>query len=389
MLTAYERFARRTGVDALAPRPEVAARLIDAPFGDGASIHPIPLVLTVAERDLVADATEQRARALARFFVELARGEGGLVPHGIVDRVLADHGVTRDELRRCWSGWTDVCFTYAPDLVRADGAWRVLEDNIGCIGGLADSYYCQEAYLAAAAIDPRAYGEEVPDLCAGVRAFLGDADPGAVVVELGCDGQVDGQVVRESARRAALLERLELAIDRRADAAVSHVVNFVPSRRAFDRVTMLNGPHVELLGDKRFLPYVEAMVTSYLGEVPRLRALPTRAIDAIGEDDAGVAKHARGAGGTAVYFLDDAAERAEAERAITAAGPGAFVVQDLAPPGPASDPLACVELRPFAFVAGDRVHASRIPSARMPRPDRRRANLGYGARYVAVLVQRA
>jgi hypothetical protein len=145
---------------------------------------------------------------------------------------------------------------------------------------------------------------------------------------------------------------------------------------------------VELLGDKRLLPYVEAMVSGYLGEAPLLRALPTRALDALAAGDTGVAKRGRGSGGNEVYFLDDPAERERARSAIAEAGPGAFTLQELGVAAQSADPLARIELRPFAFVAGDRIHAGRIPSARLPRPERRRANLVHGARYVAVLVER-
>jgi len=392
----------------LAPANEVVTRLEDAPLGDASRIHPVPLILTTAERDWLRGATHQRARALQCFFADIAGGTAEFLdrpdgmPSALADRVLASHGHRRDDLRRCWSRRTraDVCFTYAPDLIRAaDRPWRVLEDNIGCIGGLADSYYCQRAYLEAVKLDPRAYGEEVPDLCRGVQAFLAEADVSAVGIELGCDGQVDGKVIRESARRGALLGRIGLPVGQRGgDATASHIVNFTPAHQdrheAFGRgdLTMLNAPFVEVLGDKRLLPYIEAMVAFYLGEDAALRSLPARAIEGPGDVagmDSGVVKHGSGAQGTAVYFLDDPIERAQAVRALSAAEPWSFVLQDAAAPAAASAPLANLrlELRPFAFVAGEHIWASRIPSARVPRSDRRRANLSHGAHYAAVLTE--
>jgi hypothetical protein len=394
-LEVYGRFKRRTGVDALVPTNAVEMRLAK-PFGDAARIHPVPFVMTTADRDTLADATRQRALALRHFFTDVAIGGATFLDQlggpARFDRILASHGVDRVELRRCWAqrALTDVCFTYAPDLLRVeDGTWRVLEDNIGCIGGLADSFYCARAYLAAVGIDP---GDETPDLCRGVRAFLDEADPSAVAVELGCDGTVDGEVLHESARRRTLLERLGLAIGDRT--TVSHVVNFTPARHFADefargRLAMLNPPYVELLGDKRLLPYVDQMVTFYLRELPMLRALPTRTIqgrDDLTIADTGVVKHGCGAQGTSVYFLDDAAERIAALNAVASSLPWSFVVQELASVR-GEQPHARLELRPFAIVAGDRICTSNTPSARLPRADRRRANLGHGASYAAVLIE--
>ena len=384
MSNAYDELELRTGVALRAPPPEVVARLAERPLGDAATIHAIPLVLAPAERDAIADAAAQRARALRAFFGELVRGDGGPVPRAVVDRVLADHGVSRGDLQARWSSRDDVCFTYAPDLVKSHGEWCVLEDNFGCLGGLADSYFCVQAYLAAVGLGSEWSGEEPPDLVVYARDFVGEAEPTRVAVEAGCDAWLDGEAIAESTRRAALLARCGFTA---RDGDVTHVVNFTRSPRAFAGVSMLNGPYVEILGDKRLLPYVDAMIATYLAETPRLRTLPTRALDSIAATDTGVAKRGKGAGGTAVYFLDDAAEREQARRAVDAAGPGSFVLQELAVPG-GDDPLASVELRPFVCVTPHRVRACRVPSARRPRTDRRRANLGQGAQYVPVLVPR-
>jgi uncharacterized circularly permuted ATP-grasp superfamily protein len=385
------------------------SRLAGGPFGDATRIHPVPVILSDRELEWLAAGTGQRARALQCFFADISYGSANFLdqpegmPSDVVDRILPRYGHHRDDLRRCWSGRgrADVCFTYAPDLIRdKDGLWRVLEDNIGCIGGLADSYYCQREYLEAVDLDPASHSEGMPDLCRGVQAFLGDADARLVSVELGCDGHVDGQPIRESERRAALLRRLGLHVVNRTEAVtVSRIVNFPPARQryyeAFSRgnLGLLNAPQVELLGDKCLLPYVEAMVRFYLKEEPRLHALPTRVIDGIQdviELKSGVVKRGCGAQGSSVYFLDDAQERDQALLAVAEAGPTSFVVQELASAValPGSLDHNRVELRPFAFVLGnDPVQSSHIPSARVPLPTQRRANLSRGAHYAAVLCE--
>lgn len=409
LLDEYARFRERTGVDALSPPSDVVARLGGSPLGDGSRIHPVPLILTASEVEWLSQGMRQRARALQCFFADIAGDSAGFldtrggVSGALVHRILAGYGYSRDELRRCWSGRgsSDVCFTYAPDLVRVGvGEWRVLEDNVGCVGGLADSYYCQYEYLDAVGLDPAAYGTSLPDLCAGVRIFLGDVDPRFVRVELGCDGRVDdGRVILESSRRGALLRRLGLQIeDGVEDVEALRIVNFPPARSQFHesfrrgRIALLNSPFSELLGDKCLLPYVEAMVTYYLNECPTLRSLATRVIaggvNELAALESGVVKRGNGAQGTSVYFLDDPEERDQAFCAVAEAEPMSFVVQEIASPValPSSLHHARLELRPFAFAVGDHtLHISQTPSARVPRPNCRRANLSQGAQYAAVL----
>jgi hypothetical protein len=406
----YVRFRQRTGVDALSPADAVIARLTDAPLGDASRIDPVPLILPDADLEEIREGVRQRARALQRFLADIARGHGAFLaqreglPNALLARILTDYGHDVDELRLCWASRdrADVCFTYAPDLVRVgDGAeWRVLEDNVGCIGGLADSWYCRCAYLAAVGVDSDADPDAVPDLCRGVQRFLAGTDAARAGVELGCDASVDGRVIRESARRAELLRRIGIrADDGSRDSCVARIVNF-PSARAqyhgaFRRgeVTLLNSPYAEILGDKRLLPHVEAMISFYLGEEPRLRALGTRVVE-VSDDVAaivsGVLKLAQGAQGSSVYFLDDAQERERALRAVEQAEAMSFVLQEAAAHTRGNGGIHHdrLELRPFAFVVGDdAVVASRTPSARVPATGRRRANLGQGSRYAAVLAE--
>jgi len=406
----YKRFYDRTGIMPASPTDDVASRLAGAPFGDAARIHPVPVILSDSELDWMATATRQRARALQCLFADISCGTAafsrhpGGMPGTLLDCVLTSHGLSRNELRRTWSGRShgDVNFTYAPDLVPdGRGGWAVLEDNIGCIGGLADSDFCRRAYLDVIGLDRDPLPDESPDLCRGVAALIGDEDHQAVAVQLGCDGHVDGQPVRESARRATLLRQLGLHVGdpsgQERAAPVTRLVNFSPpSSRwygAFRRgdLALLNAPHVEVLGDKRLLPYVDAMVAFFLDEQPMFTTLATSVVRAaadIAGRETGVVKSGRGAQGMDVYFLDDAEEKNLAMETIAGSEPMSFIVQELAPGAPFAGPdeLARVELRPFAFVLGNRpVVASRTPSARVPRGDRRRGNLSRGSFYAAVL----
>jgi len=405
----YERFLQRTGIDALSPTDAVIDWLTDAPLDDASRIHPVPLILSGAELEWLREGVRQRARALQSFLGDVACGGGAFLaqPEGmsnaLLARILADYGHGLDETRRCWSSRAraDACFTYAPDLVRVGNAaeWRVLEDNVGCIGGLADSWFCRRAYLAAVELDPDSGPDAVPDLCLGVQRFLEGTDASRAGVELGCDASVEGRPIRESVRRAELLRRIGVRTGNRgSDPHHARIVNFPSAgaqyHEAFRRgeLTLLNGPHTAMLGDKRLLPYVEAMIRFYLREEPRLRALGTRVIegsDAIAGIASGVLKLAHGAQGTSVYFLDDARERDRALRAVEQAAPMSFVLQEAARHARGAGPIdhERLELRPFALVVGDDVVSSRTPSARVPAAASRRANLGQGSLYAAVLAE--
>ena len=117
-------------------------------------------------RDVIAPGVEQRARMLQRLFHDLFAGsatilEGGLLDAAFLERLVSQHGWSVADLQAMWQGRqvADVRFVYGPDLVRApNGEWLVLEDNIGCIGGVGTAQVVLDAFVAAsgAVVDPAA-----------------------------------------------------------------------------------------------------------------------------------------------------------------------------------------------------------------------------------------
>ena len=125
-------------------------------------------------------------------------------------------GTSLTQLRQ-W--WTDhdretVRFVYAPDLVREPGGrWVVIEDNVGCVGGCADSSFVLETYRQATGLTGGpSFG---PDLSHAVKMWLdtlglAPRDPG--VVAMLSDGEALAAYLpkrfKEDERRIQLVRQL-------------------------------------------------------------------------------------------------------------------------------------------------------------------------------------
>ena len=398
----YRRLAARLGFDPLAPGAALRARLDDRPLGDEARILPVPLALDAREHAAIRRGVRQRALALHALFGDLVAGGGrvaGCVDAGVAERVVA---AQRGELRRAPAG-DEVAFVYGPDIARGrDGAWVVIEDNVGCVGGVADAYFVSRAYARAAGL-PEA-GPASADLVRALarwRALLGDPLDGWLAATRGC-GPGDAAVVVEEDRRRA--ELLRLAGARMLDGASvpspgsdpgppAAIANFgAPPPTAGAAPRLLNSPGTGLLGDKALLPYIDEMIRRTSGDEPLLRSAPTRVQrdGVLPEPRADwVVKTATGSGGDGVHVLGTREADDAARARIRAAGPCGTVAQrwvdcSTLPFGPSR-----IELRPIAYVLGrDEVFVGeQLVGKAVPAADRRALNnVSRGARYVAVLV---
>lgn len=400
---AYAALGRRLGRDPLRPPPDVVERLRDRPLGDDARVLPVPLALDDAEyRSVIQPGVAQRARALQAFFAEAVLGGGGGLDPPLLAEILASEGTSPDALRRPWRGRAagDVRFVYGPDLARGpDGRWMVLEDNVGCVGGAADSFFMLDAYARACGLPPCR-----PDLVAALRLAAGES----VVAVPGCDLAADdpwAPRLRESERRRRLVEGAGIPVvdgsELDAMPAVRLVANFhaLPDAVFARGLGLLNAPGTGVLGSKALLPHVPDMIRRHLGEEPLLGTPPTRALrDGTLPADAErwVVKTAAGRGGTGVFVLAELSEdRLAAVRQLLAGSwprRGA-VAQRLVEPsrvcpgGPGAWDGYRVELRPVAYVLGARgVYVSEHASGRaVPAfAGRRQANVSGGACYVPV-----
>jgi carboxylate-amine ligase len=239
-------------------------------------------------------------------------------------------------MRQWWIGHDieTLRFVYAPDLVREpSGRWVVIEDNVGCVGGCADSYFVLQTYQQAAGLLREPLFP--PDLSYAIKLWL-DAlgvapwDPG--VVAMLSDGDALAAYLpkrfKEDERRTQLVRQLGVQViddaefericqDPKARARLKAIVNLgVPSRKtwwlahdvAFNqlRVPLLNSPGTLLLGHKAFLPFVGEMINFYCGEEPILQSPLTRLLrDGVLPRDLEnwVLKTATGCQGDGVFIL--------------------------------------------------------------------------------------
>lgn len=102
-------------------------------------LAPIPRVLTQSEFDVLQKGVEQRAKAIQKFLREVYSGTTSyekVIPPKLVYEIMQRSGEI---------GYLDkinpdtIAFPYGPDIIRTtSGAWAVIEDNPGYIGGVGD-----------------------------------------------------------------------------------------------------------------------------------------------------------------------------------------------------------------------------------------------------------
>ena len=418
---AYARIARTLGHDPLAPPARVAQRLAARPLGDDTRIVPVPFALDDTEYlRVIRPGVAQRARTLQRFFGDVVlsdvRGpsqKAGLTA-SMLDEILASEGTSLEQLRRLWRGQTTdaIRFVYGADLVRdPHGRWLVLEDNVGCVGGAADSFCVADAFWAANGI--RMERDHESDLLAALRRWLSllRLRPGDDGVMALVEDEEAALRSREDARRAVVARALGVEVatgaylqfPRRLRAVFNLGAHGAGTRALLaerfreTRVPLLNAPGTGVLGNKALLPFVDELIRWYCGEDPLLVSASTVAVrpGAVLENPADwVVKPATGCGGSGVVFLG-ALAGAELEPTMAALGSAwpahAAVVQRYVEPSRL--PLFgsreySAELRAYAYalsdrqlVVGEHLSARVVPVDETPRPH----NLSRGAAYAPVI----
>ena len=432
----YAELQRRFGFDVLRPPPVAIERLRDRPFGDDVRILPVPWVLDRAEYSSVVQAgVRQRSRALQAFFADVVIGPGqfvgsqfaggqGSLTSERLDTILELEGTSRDGLRSLWEGHRaeEIRFVYGPDLVRdTDGHWLVLEDNVGCIGGSADSACVWSLYVDAVGGPTDTSPSVEPDLRLAVRLWLerlGMTAGDEVLAVAGCESGGDdlsAVLIHENARRRLLLDPLGVEVAESGQfrglleagargGRTRAILNFHPGSELIDEAfrqgaALFNAPGTGILGNKALLPHVDDMIRFFCHEEPLLATPPTHVLDggALPSDpDDWVVKSAAGCQGTEVFVLRaQPPGRLAAIRDLVRRGwpRMVFVAQrrvepsHLATAGPGSWDTQLVELRPVTYVLGwSDVHVSVQPSGKAVSSfdARRQNNISRGACYVPV-----
>ncbi len=388
---AYVHFETRTGIDLIRIGKQLGSRLSIARGADRAIIHPIPLVLDEKEyREVLIPGVLQRAFALQGLFRDLALGSGrcvqaGLLTHEDLDHLLQSEGITLEALRRCWRGQDpeQIRFVYAPDLARdPQGRWQVIEDNVGCVGGVAEGRSVLKTFLQVSGIRAHREDQLKPDLTTALVAFLARVGlspgasnlygiPGPSLADCpGPDSLFETEWKSEQLNSLGIHtiqpeEILERAIQ--PAALINLSATLVPSiqrlaKAIFVRRAMpvLGAPAVGLVGSKGFLAWGNELTAFYLNE-PALLTTPRTQLLRRAPNDLpakGVLKRCSGCGGAEVYFLADAPDRQAILDTLKSWGPGGGVLQEyvtrsiLEVSGIPSGMRAFVEIRPIVYVTG-------------------------------------
>ena len=338
----YADLGRRLGWDPLRPPETMTRRFARSLLGDGTRVVPIPLVLGHAEhRGQIQAGVAQRARALQQFFGDVVLADGRFLRGGtgltesLLEGIVRSEGTSLRELREHWRGLPAeaIRFVYGPDLAREpSGRWVVLEDNVGCVSGCADSFLTLDAYANASGLSaPRR-----PDLAAAVtrwldRLQLDPEDPDLVALLTDAHGArwTEGVRFDEDLRRQGIVRQLGMRVvdnpdlEQMAAASGSGLTGLrallnigVPSTQTWpmlleaffgpSRVPFFNAPGTSVLGNKALLPFVGDMIAFYLDEHVILDAPPTIVLrDGRLPEHAGewVLKTAAGCGGDEVLQL--------------------------------------------------------------------------------------
>ena len=359
-------------------------------------ILPVPLALDVGEIAAIRRGVAQRALALQAFFGDLAIGtaSASAADGDVVERVAATEAGSLARLRRTWAGRAreEIRFVYGPDLARApDGGWVVLEDNVGCVGGVADAFFVARAYARAAGMpEPDPASSDLGRAVDRWRVLLGGAVRHRLAATCGCG---PGRPIRidEDRRRAQLLGVAGVAVGSAADLAAAGAIANFESPRAWSGPALLNAPGTGLLGNKALLPFVDELIRQHCGEEPLLPSAETFVLrdDALPGAD-WVVKTATGSGGGGVHVLGacTADELAAVRAQIRAAGPCGTVAQRWVDCSTLPGEPSRIELRPVAYVlgAGEALVGRQLVGKAVAAGDRTALNnVSRGARYVAVL----
>ena len=112
------------------------------------ALDAMPRIIPEKEYDLTLKAgVEQRAQALLAFLKDHYSGERSYAKKGIIPANLVSKIIKRNK-EQAYEGLIppeQIRFMYGPDIIRdKTGTWRVIEDNVGFLGGLGDLRLAQK-----------------------------------------------------------------------------------------------------------------------------------------------------------------------------------------------------------------------------------------------------
>lgn len=407
--------------------------------GDNA-LDPLPRILTESDQRTLRRGVEQRGTALRLFLSDYFAGKterfAKVIPKPALDKIVKRAGLDG------WGGKVhpdSVAFPYGPDIMRdADGAWRVVEDNLGYIGGPGDLVQARETlfnrlpgYAGALAPvnDPARFYR---DLAQRYRELAKPKSGQVVMIAVPSDGEDDRlfkiyrdlgiEIVTPHSQKGLVFDARGAWLEEKSSGAPSRKrVGFVivhGEHQTFARMKSAKGmvaalaegrvasnysPGVDFIDDKEFYLYVDDLVRHYLKQEPILRSLPTQRfarIDANGavsvdrellekvfsSREKYVIKAVDGRGGDSVWVgpkISSATFKAVKGKIL--AEPERFIVQDYNHLSVVDDKI--VDLRMISAVDRKGVYVSETPWGRaLPIEGDGKVNLSSRGREMTVLI---
>ncbi len=329
--------------------PREATRLLGMPMGDAIKILPIPSVLSVDEYGLIQRGAQLRARTLLAFFADVIFNNSakvtasGLLTHAQIHAIAQNESVSYniEFLRKVWVGRSekDLSMIYGPDIVRnTEGRFRVIEDNVGQIGGVGDIAATHNAFFSLQGTA----GELNPPLLQAIEVFLKDIPRNdwskrAVILYRG-GTKLEGvkPVDDEDNRLDDLAKKLGIEIITPSSlqpeseqlkrfiageftkviniASVFDLPTFTSIQKVLDAFTarkldFMNGPGMDILGNKGLLPVMDKLTELYLVQPPLLETQTSEWVlssaDLKDLNSGWVIKKSDGNQGNQVFILDD------------------------------------------------------------------------------------
>jgi uncharacterized circularly permuted ATP-grasp superfamily protein len=356
---AYQRFFERTGLNPLAPPPQVTEKLTyGKPLGDKIQILSTFLILSYAQQEKLVSGSLQVGRALSLFFEDVIFGEGrilkeNLIPPRLLDLIANEENWGLPQMKEIWRNKTanDLSFIFGPDYVRNPrGSWRALEYNVFNVGGIADQDEVNRVVSHTWDFSSVPKNEFV----AMIRTFLDHyqintdetvalfRNLDGIQKELDAPGALapDNEEVRELRTllemniRAMDADKLNEADQQFIAEHYKGVINLTGNpfsgpdrfkkavwlyRDLFEKrgIHLLNAPGLEILGNKALLPYIAQIIRFYLNEQMIIPPPPTYLLEPGWVPQPGwVVKGANGHQGEEVWIIDKlpAAEQRELVR---------------------------------------------------------------------------
>lgn len=390
-------------------------------------IYPVPLVLDETEyQDVLVPGVVQRAIVLQHLFADIAFGSEKIIESGLLRKeelnlILSHEGLDLQTLRHLWKGQSrdQIRFIYGPDLVRdSTGNWLVLEDNIGCIGGVADGEFVLKKYVQASNIllNPKSQENSLSQLALEkflerVGLFLQNKEIFGISGNESCS---NSKFQYENNWKNSLLQSLGFPVIKMKELLEGIVDDSIHPRAIVNLATTLSveyrqlaekifvgsdlpffgAPEVEFVASKIFHALGDDLITLYTNDAPILTIPPTELQRDIPMQipKAGVLKRTNGCGGNEVFFLENLKEstRKLMLNKLNKWGPCGAVIQQLINRSVIKDVFdfdVFPEIRPIVYVYGWEtvVVDSFISGRAVPVHGEQLGNVSQGAMHLPVI----